>query len=278
MSSQQNQSLHPVLVRDSITHPVPDVGPSPVVVSGSHGGKAAAIFAVQKALKGAIFNDAGVGKERAGIAGLDILEDYGISGACVDASTAGIGQGAETMQGVVSHFNRLAQGAGVKAGMKAAAAAELMARADNTPRVEAGLTPPEEQETIIMKCPDGKLVVCLDSNSMVKPEHGEAIILTGSHGGLVGDQKAVKHPVLAAFYNDAGVGKDRAGISRLGWLEKHGIIGVTVSAGSARIGIGLDTYESGRVSYLNRLASLLGIKENMSAKDAVARILKGVPG
>jgi uncharacterized protein YunC (DUF1805 family) len=274
MPSQKTPSLYPVLVLDSITHPLPDEGTAPVVVNGSHGGKAAAIFAVQKAVKGAIFNDAGVGKDQAGIAGLKILDQYGITGACVDASTAGIGQGHETMQGEVSHVNNLAKAYGVKAGMKASIAAELMASAANTPVKGAALNLPKEQEIIIIECADGTRVISLDSNSMVRPEHKNAIVLTGSHGGLVGGQKAVKHPVLAAFYNDAGIGKNKAGISRLAWLEENGIIGITVSAQSACIGVGLDTYESGIISYLNKQARSLGIKAAMSAKDAVELILK----
>ena len=278
MPNQATSSGHPVLVRDSITHDLPDRGPAPVVVNGSHGGQAAAIFAVRKAVKGAIFNDAGVGKDQAGIAGLKILEQYGISGACVDASSASIGQGQETMRGLISHVNGLAGKAGIKAGMKASRAAELMALGDNTPLVSPDLEVPEEQETIILQCENGTRVISLDSNSMVKPEHKNAIVLTGSHGGLVGNAKAVKHPVLAAFYNDAGVGKDRAGISRLGWLEERNIIGLTVSAQSACIGIGLDTYESGIISFLNRQARLLGIREGMNAKAAVELILKSLSG
>ena len=128
--------------------------------------------------------------------------------------------------------------------------------------------------TIVYRSPMGYRIVTLDSNSMVTTDNRMDIILTGSHGGLVGDQPAVKYPVIAAFYNDAGIGKDRAGISRLAWLQRKGIPAATVDAGTARIGTGLDTYESGIISHVNRIAEALGIAPGMPSKDAALRIVK----
>ena len=119
----------PVLVLDSITHAPAGAADPPVVVCGSHGGLAAAVFAVQKRVKGALFNDAGVGKDKAGIAGLELLEKHGILAAGVDAFSARIGLGAETMAGVISHVNHPAREVGVKAGMKAMEAVSILAAA-----------------------------------------------------------------------------------------------------------------------------------------------------
>ncbi len=264
---------NPILIRDSITHAL-DPGPAPVVICGSHGGLAAAVFAIQKKVKGAIFNDAGIGLEQAGVAGLKLLEERGILGAAVDAATARIGRGRDTAQGIVSHVNGLAAKAGAAKGQTGAQAARAMARAVWSPLAGDNLEPPEEKETVVFKAPNNRRIVTLDSNSMVRPEHGKAVVLTGSHGGLVGDLPAVKHQVLAAFYNDAGVGLDRAGISRLDWLEEHDIIGATVSADSARIGIGLDTYERGIISHVNRRGREAGIRPGMSAQEAARLALE----
>ncbi len=108
---------------------------------------------------------------------------------------------------------------------------------------------------------------------MVTRENQRDIILTGSHGGLVGNRPPTKYPVLAAFYNDAGVGKDQAGISRLPRLQEAGIIGAAVDAATARIGIGLETYECGVISHINPLAREAGIVPGMTAKEAAWRVL-----
>jgi hypothetical protein len=270
------ESGTPILLADSITH-VPDQSQiPPVVICGSHGGWAAAVFAAHKRIKGVIFNDAGGGKEQAGIAGIFFLEKQGIYAATVDAFTARIGIAGETEAGILSHVNAPAKEAGIRPGILARKAAEIMQEA---PALQAGgvsRTPEEfeEQMTVIHISPAGYRIVTMDSNSMVTPENRNDIILTGSHGGLVGSAPAVKYPVIAAFYNDAGIGKEGAGITRLPWLQKAGIIAAAVDAATARIGIGMETYETGIISHANRLALEMGIAPGMRARDAAWRILR----
>ena len=266
----------PILLADSITH-VPDQSPiPPVIICGSHGGWAAAVFAAQKRVKGVIFNDAGGGKDQAGIAGIFFLEKQGIYAAAVDAFTARIGIARETEAGIVSRVNAPAKEAGIRPGILARKAAEIMQEAPALKTAEGYRTPEEfaEQRMVIHSSPAGYRIVTMDSNSMVTPENRNDIILTGSHGGLVGSAPAVKYAVIAAFYNDAGIGKEGAGITRLPWLQKAGIIGVTVDAATAKIGVGMETYESGVISHVNSLARQMGISPGMRARDAAWWILK----
>ena len=273
---QGNQSTSEVLLllADSITD-VPEEGDSPrVVISGSHGGWSAGVFALKRRLQGAIFNDAGGGKDGAGMAGLSLLEKYGIYGATVSAFSARIGVARETARGTLSSLNLPARRLGVREGMAASEAAEMMRRAPTVDvpgnRIAEDY---QEQSHIIHVSPKGTRILTMDSNSMVTRENEKDIILTGSHGGLVGNRAATKYPVLAAFYNDAGVGKDQAGISRLARLQEAGILGATVDAATARIGVGLETYECGVISYVNPLAREMGIVPGMEAKEAAWRVL-----
>ena len=263
-----------ILLADSITHVVHPSDSGKVVICGSHGGYSAAILTLQRHIKGVIFNDAGGGKERAGVAGLDILNQYGVPAAAVDAFTARIGIAGETEKGIVSYANTLAQSAGVRVGSIAENAAQMMAGAD-TPSMQFidGNMKVEEKLTVVYTHPAGRRIVAMDSNSMVTEENQMDIIMTGSHGGRVGSLPAVKYHVAAAFYNDAGVGKDNAGISRLTWLENNHIYGATVDANTARIGIGLETYKSGIVSHANALAQSIGVRPGISAKEAARIIL-----
>jgi hypothetical protein len=266
----------PILLADSITH-VPDQSPiPPVVICGSHGGWAAAVFAAQKRVKGIIFNDAGGGKDQAGIAGIFFLEKQGIYAATVDSFTARIGIAEETEAGIVSHVNAPAKEGGIRPGILAREAAEIMREAPALKTAEGSRTDEEFEEkmTVIHSSSAGFRIVTMDSNSMVTPENRNDIILTGSHGGLVGTAPAVKYPVIAAFYNDAGIGKEGAGITRLPWLQKAGIIAATVDAATARIGIGMETYETGIISHANGLALEMGIAPGMPARDAAWKILR----
>lgn len=265
------------IVYDSITQVKDCKVTSPVVVCGSHGGLAAAIFALKYHVKGVIFNDAGCGKDQAGIAGIFLLEDFGILGACVDTFSSCIGIGLETKEGTISYVNTPAFKVGVKSGMSAQEAANLMVDSISSPNEDKILSLPEEKEIRIKSGKNNRCIITLDSNSMIKKEHGNSIILTGSHGGLVGDLPAVKFPVSAAFYNDAGVGKDNAGISRLDWLQRNGVVGATVSKDSAQIGVGFETYNSGIISYINQLGHDAGLKKGMFAKDGAQMLFENLP-
>ena len=101
----------PILTADSITR-IGAEAKGAVVVNGSHGGVYAAYLAAKLGVAAAIFNDAGVGRDQAGIAGLDYLAAFGIPAAAVGHMTARIGDGADMIaRGVVTHANALGDGA-----------------------------------------------------------------------------------------------------------------------------------------------------------------------
>jgi hypothetical protein len=256
----------PIIIADSITRIGPEAAGA-VVVNASHGGVYAAYLAAKLHAVAAIFNDAGIGRDRAGIGGLDYLQELGIPAATVGHETARIGDGTDMLaNGVITHANALAVSLGVAPGQSCRDAAALLQQAERTDRA-----PPEAIERTFLLIPEAPSVWALDSASLVLPEHREGIVVTGSHGGLLGGrpETALKYDVLGALYNDAGIGKDAAGISRLPALDARGIAAATVSAASARIGDARSTYEDGIVSRINASAAALGLREGISARDFV---------
>ncbi|HEV8679134.1 MAG TPA: hypothetical protein VGQ90_07140 [Stellaceae bacterium] len=266
----------PIVTADSITRVAEAEARGAVVVNASHGGVYAAYLAAKLGAAGAIFNDAGVGRDRAGIGGLDYLQALGIAAATVGHDTARIGDGADMpARGVITHANPLAAALGVRAGMACRAAAAALAAAEPTRRA-----PPEALEGAFLVESATPQVWALDSASLVAPEHREAIVLTGSHGGLLGGrpETALKYDVRAAFYNDAGIGVDEAGVSRLPALDARGIAAATVSADSARIGDARSTYEDGVLSRVNARAAALGLAPGMTAREAVGILRRAFTG
>lgn len=107
----------PIRVLDSITEALGGP-PGQVVVSGSHGGVSAGRFALQARVALAVFNDAGVGLDGAGIAALPLLQAHGIAACTVAHDTARIGEAASTLAtGVVSHANAAAAALGARPGL-----------------------------------------------------------------------------------------------------------------------------------------------------------------
>jgi hypothetical protein len=259
----------PIVIADSITRVGPEAAGT-VVVNASHGGIYAAYLAIKLRAAAAIFNDAGVGRDRAGVGGLDYLQEFGIAAATVGHDTARIGDGADMMAGgVVTYINELAASLGVQPGQLCGEAAARLQRARPTHSV-----PPDALEAAFLLISETPPVWALDSASLVLPEHRGSIVVTGSHGGLLGGrpETALKYDVLGALYNDAGIGKDEAGTSRLPALDARGIVAATVSAASARIGDARSTYEDGIISRVNAVGSGLGLREGISARKFVAEL------
>ena len=102
-----------------------------------------------------------------------------------------------------------------------------------------------------------------------------AVLVTGSHGALLGGRADTMLAVdaFAAFFNDAGGGKEGAGYTRLAALDQRGMAAATVSCDSARIGDGRSTYETGVLSRVNESARRLELAEGMTCREAVARLV-----
>ena len=84
-----------------------------------------------------------------------------------------------------------------------------------------------------------------------------------------------KAAVLARVRVDAGVGKDRAGIAGLVYLEAIGMAAAAVDCMSARIGDGRSMWESGMISHMNSLATQMGVACGMRVREFVAALTSG---
>ena len=120
----------------------------------------------------------------------------------------------------------------------------------------------------------GRKVILMDSISHVGADDAGHIVVSGSHGGASGGEFASQHKLAAVFLNDAGVGKDEAGIAALGMLERAKVPAATVSHMSARIGDAEDTWQHGVLSHLNASAAKCGLRHGESLRDAVMRLLE----
>jgi hypothetical protein len=99
-----------------------------VVATGSHGAEASGqvVAPVLPAL--VLYNDAGFGADRAGAAGLSILNNAGIAGATVAALSAKIGDARSTLtKGILSAVNEAAYRLGGRVGGSALALARRVA-------------------------------------------------------------------------------------------------------------------------------------------------------
>ena len=241
-----------------------------VLVVGSHGGVIAAWFGATAGAHALVLNDAGVGKDRAGIAGLAYLDDIGMAAATVDCMSARIGDGADMLaRGIISHANAFAALCGVASGQSCQEAVGRLRRAA-APRA----APPPYSEGRWRVDGGPPETWALDSVGKLLPEDAGRILVIGSHGALHGGrpESALGVDAAAAVFNDAGVGADRIGVTRLPVLNLRGMPAVAVDCMSARIGDGRSAWETGVISHVNAAAAALGAARGMEVRRFAALI------
>lgn len=126
----------------------------------------------------------------------------------------------------------------------------------------------------VARGPAGRVMV-MDSITKVAPEDEGTLVVSASHGGTSSGEFALAVPLRGAFFNDAGVGKDGAGIAALAMLQQRGVAGATVAHTSARIGDAQDTWDHGVVSHVNDRARALGILPGQPLRAALTRLVGG---
>jgi hypothetical protein len=252
-----------VVVADSVTELAPATRGA-VLVAGSHAGVIAATLAARGGARAVILNDAGVGKDAAGIAGLALLESIGMAGAAVAHTSARIGDGTDVLErGVISHANAPAAACGIVAGMSCREAARRLTRAPAPHGALAGY--PEGR--FLLSARSGECEIwALDSVGKIEAADAGRVLLIGSHCALHGGRAESALPVRAraAVFHDAGVGA--AGLTRLPVLAAHGIAAAAVDGMSARIGDGRSMWETGVLAHFNGVAIGLGARVGMRAE------------
>ena len=257
----KKDSMQPVQLADSITKLGPQFRGT-VLVAGSHGGSYCGYLAALAGLRGVIFNDAGVGLDNAGIGALDYLQRLGMAAATVAHTSARIGDGPDMLaRGKISHCNTTAKTLGCAVDQTCQEAAEAMQRG----KAFEGDAPAYLETRRLLREGPVRVIAC-DSASLVEPNDGDTIIITGSHGGRLAGRPGYGLAVQArgAVFNDAGVGIDMAGIQRLDILDQNSTPAVTVDAMTARIGDARSAWENGIISHFNKQAAKRGVTVGMT--------------
>lgn len=245
-----------------------------VVLAGSHGATYAAFLAVKSGALGIILNDAGFAKDDSGISGGKYCDSLGVPFATVGSDSCRIGDG-ESMrnEGIISYVNNTAKLLGVEKGMPAILAANKLTLAKVSDKISEEYSEARKELT---SSESKREIILMDSISLVTEKDRDKIVVSGSHGGMLGkDPKtAMKHDAFAGFFHDGGIGKGAAGITRLEPLNARGIIAATVDGMSARIGDGESVYNDGVISHFNSEAEKLGCQVGMRLKIFIDRINK----
>ena len=257
------------LTANSITT-LPHGAAGKVVVCGSHGGAYPTMLALAANLRAVVLNDAGGGLDGAGRACLAIGDAHGMPACTVGTMTCLIGNAHDMLaRGTISGVNDGAARLGVAVGMSVAEAVLLLDRA----LLRAPSKVPHSDEARSEIEGGNRSIVLADSASLVKRTDAGTIIVTGSHGGLIGGDpaRALKSEAHLALFNDAGMGLEKCGTTRLPALDARNIAAACVASASARIGDAASTLNDGVLSAINETAERMGLRVGDRAAEAVAK-------
>ena len=258
----------------------------PILVCGSHcgGNKALALQVKNCHVKAVFLNSAGVGKNQAGIRGLMHYDAENILACAVDHNSAEIGVSRDTWEsGIISHTSMQAKAVGIQSGdtVKEAVAkisntinnsllTEKGERLESLVNVDAKDSGKKADLKVQTQTQIGEInITVTDSITFLNENNSGDIVVCGSHGGMSAGHYAQKRGVKAVFFNDAGIGKNNAGVKSLESLNDAGILACTVDCMSAEIFNGQDALDNGVITVCNQLAKDRNIKEKMTVKEAV---------
>lgn len=276
-----------VVLLDSLGDLQPD-NTCPILVCASHCGDNGTFARKLKSchVKAVFLNNAGIGKNQAGISGLTHYEAENILACAVDHNSAEIGVARDTWEsGIISHTSNQAEKVGIQIGDSVKKAVAKIINLINQPssnqknknfellineKAENGskVDLKKQFKTQI----DGVSITVTDSITFLNESNVGDIVVCGSHGGVSAGHYALKHRVKAVFFNDAGIGKNNAGVKSLESLSVAEILACTVDCMSAEIFNGQDVLDNGIISVCNQLAKTRNIKEKMTVKEAIKHI------
>ncbi len=95
------------------------------------------------------------------------------------------------------------------------------------------------------------------------------LAVCGSHGGQSSAGYAMTARPLLSVFNDAGIGKNQAGIAALEIMQAAGLAACTVSHDSACIGIAQSSLAHGIISHSNPLAVAMGCHVGLPLREVI---------
>ena len=246
-------------------------GPTDVIVVGSYCGTRILAPMFTRGVRAVIATDAGIGKDDAGISGLEHGEQIGVPVAAIAAMSAETSNGRSTLMGEISRANAQARALGVAPGMAAYEAAARLAKASPGKPIPTPLGA-EEEPVVVEETLRGR-TWATPGTTAIKDQVPNDVICSGANSSRVFSDGVLRVAAKGAIANDAGIARNNTAVEGVKLLGERGIPAAAVASMSARIGEGLSTWNDGVISVVNPVAGARGVKVGMSAKEAARLML-----
>jgi hypothetical protein len=109
-------------------------------------------------------------------------------------------------------------------------------------------------------------ILTASSSATALPDCAGQVLVSGSYAGEYNAFHAAKWGLRGVVLCDAGVGKDKAGIKGLSYLDRIGLPAATADAMTCHIADADHMLEHGTISYVNEAAMAIGCRPGQSVK------------
>ena len=106
---------------------------------------------------------------------------------------------------------------------------------------------------------------------------GTDVVVNASYCGVLPARFIAEHRPRGVVSIDCGIGPEGAAIAGLWYLEALNIPAATADAMTVFLSDGVDLYQRGIISRVNRPAHDCGVRPGMSTREAALRMLESVP-
>ena len=136
----------------------------------------------------------------------------------------------------------------------------------------------QELQVELASTPRGRVMAMDSAYHVSSANRGRDVVVNASYCGVLPARFVGRHAPRGAIGVDCGVGPAGAAIAGLWYLEALNLPAAVSDVMTSRLGDGVDLYERGRISFLNRPAGDCGVVAGMSVREAASLLLANDPG
>ncbi len=133
------------------------------------------------------------------------------------------------------------------------------------------------KQTEVLSNSRGRIMCMGSAYDVDESNRGRDIAINASYCGVLPARFICEHVPRGAIGVDCGIGPAGASIAGLWYMEALNIPGAVADVMTVRLGDGVDLYEKGIISMVNRPASDCGVRPGMRVKDAAKLMLESNP-
>jgi hypothetical protein len=137
--------------------------------------------------------------------------------------------------------------------------------------------PGTDKQRLVAESDRGRVVAMDSAYDVASVNRGRDVVVNASYCGVLPARFIAEHAPRAAIGVDCGVGPAGASIAGLWYLEALNLPAAVADVMTVHLGNGVDLYEQGVVSFVNRPAADCGVHVGMTVRAAAAVLLANDP-